>query len=362
MRKLLTLGIIIVFTVVSIPSNSGNNQQSIAFFQDNNPSNMPSNPKPFGPDIPICTPNLSWTWGDPDRDNVTYDVYLCKEFPLVLIAENINTTWYKTANILDFNTQYYWKVNAEDEYGLVTYGLNWTFTTEENDPPYIPSNPIPENGTPNASVNTNLSWGGGDPNLGDKVWYEIYLEENEPTEPKYLTTIGSFPASKTDINYDLEEDLELFVNYNWKIVARDSKNLTAEGPVWDFETGPYRPIVSITGPTKVINNEITEYLFTLTNGYKNNVWFYVDWGDGDYTGWIGPYSTPNEIILNHSWSKRGFYIITVRIKDLFSNGEGDELSIQVPLARTFYYKILHFLQIYMHPFSKLNRFLWRVIC
>ena len=45
MRKLLTLGIIIVFTVVSIPSNSGNNQQSIAFFQDNNPSNMPSNPK-----------------------------------------------------------------------------------------------------------------------------------------------------------------------------------------------------------------------------------------------------------------------------------------------------------------------------
>lgn len=344
-RKGLTVAVIILFIGMSVPSTGNNNWTLSNCFLSNNPPYVPSNPKPSGPNISVCPPNLSWTGGDPDGDNVTYDVYFGKDFPPELIAEDIDTTWYQTLFLLEFSTMYYWTIVAEDEHGLTTHGPNWTFTTEENLPPYTPSNPIPPNEILYVPVNTNLSWEGGDPNLGDKVWYEIYLEENDPVDPKYLTTIGSFAASKTDITYDMEEDLELFVNYNWKIVARDSKNLTVEGPVWSFDTGPpFLPIVSINGPTKVIKNEITEYIFTLTNDYENNVWFYVDWDDGTNTGWMGPYPTPNEIILNHSWSKRGCYIITAEIKDPYSNGEGDELSIQVPLIRILDYNIIHFLK------------------
>ncbi len=344
-RKGLTVAVIILFIGMSVPSTGNNNWTLSNCFLSNNPPYVPSNPKPSGPNISVCPPNLSWTGGDPDGDNVTYDVYFGKDFPPELIAEDIDTTWYQTLFLLEFSTMYYWTIVAEDEHGLTTHGPNWTFTTEENLPPYTPSNPIPPNEILYVPVNTNLSWEGGDPNLGDKVWYEIYLEENDPVDPKYLTTIGSFAASKTDITYDMEEDLELFVNYNWKIVARDSQDLKTESPVWSFDTGPpFLPIVSITGPTKVIKNEITEYIFTLTNDYENNVWFYVDWDDDTNTGWMGPYPTPNEIILNHSWSKRGCYIITAEIKDPYSNGKGDELSIQVPLIRILDYNIIHFLK------------------
>jgi hypothetical protein len=48
------------------------------------------------------------------------------------------------------------------------------------------------------------------------------------------------------------------------------------------------------------------------------LYYYIDWGDGKKEDWVGPYNSGVEIILNHSWSRKGNYTIRVKVKDDYS--------------------------------------------
>jgi len=323
--------------------------------RDNHAPNTPNNPFPQNnnSETPISA-NLSWLGGDPDNDTVYYDVYFGDTFPPMKVSANQTETYFNDTN-LNFDTLYHWKIVAWDRFGFKTVGPNWTFRTEDNYAPNTPDNPIPPDGEEKAPVSINLSWEGGDPNLGDLVWYEIYLNENDP-DPNYLTTIGPYPASKTDITYDLEEDLVLFETYNWKIIAKDKTGLTSPSVVWEFTTGENDPpVVSITGPQKVKENELAEFTFTITDEEEDNVWLYIDWGDGTNTTWMGPYSEyPIAINQEHSWTPRDTYTIQARVKDTFQPGEGDSFAVTVPIIKTYNLILLNFLQKIIHRFPVLD--------
>jgi len=56
-----------------------------------------------------------------------------------------------------------------------------------NNPPYIPSDPEPKNGS--TGVDTGiLSWTGGDPDPDDMVTYKLYF--GNETNPPYIMLIG----------------------------------------------------------------------------------------------------------------------------------------------------------------------------
>ncbi|RMH44765.1 MAG: choice-of-anchor D domain-containing protein [Gammaproteobacteria bacterium] len=99
--------------------------------QTNNPPNTPGNPSPPNGSI-IYDPNinLSWSSGDPDGDNVTYDLYLEAEdsTPDVLMTSNYMTTTFNTGGLTP-DTDYYWQVVARDEHDAVNSGPIWTFHT-----------------------------------------------------------------------------------------------------------------------------------------------------------------------------------------------------------------------------------------
>ena len=147
---------------VDVWNNKGERRKGdILYFtvRDNNPPNTPSNPFP-SINSTICPVNFSWSGGDPDGDNVTYDLYFGEyNYPnsnLSLIAENITTTWYQDTHLLEFSTWYEWMVLAYDEFGYNTSGPIWRFETDDNLPPYKPRNPNPKNGSPNVPVNITL--------------------------------------------------------------------------------------------------------------------------------------------------------------------------------------------------------------
>ena len=50
-----------------------------------------------------------------------------------------------------------------------------------------------------------------------------------------------------------------------------------------------------------------------------------DWGDGDNTGWLGPYDSGEMMCASHAWSEEGTYTIRVKLKDKHGN-ESDWLS------------------------------------
>ena len=107
---------------------------TIAETMSNNPPNIPSEPHPEDGaiDIGIKT-HLSWTGGDPDPgDKAVYDLYFGITSDPELIATDLQMPNYNPG-VLDENTQYFWKVVAQDESQSETSGPVWTFTTNDCD-------------------------------------------------------------------------------------------------------------------------------------------------------------------------------------------------------------------------------------
>jgi hypothetical protein len=111
-----------------------------------------------------------------------------------------------------------------------------------NHPPNTPNTPTPPHGATNVIITTDLQWHGGDPD-GDPVTYDVYFGTVNPP-PKVVSNQSSLIYNPGTLDY-----LE---TYYWKIVAWDTHQATAVGPVWNFTTKPdtIPPTVSITSPQK----------------------------------------------------------------------------------------------------------------
>lgn len=59
-----------------------------------------------------------------------------------------------------------------------------------------------------------------------------------------------------------------------------------------------------------------EFSFNATSPVGNDIFYVVDWGDGKFQNWVGPYPSGEEIKLNHSWETRGRYRIEAMAKDV----------------------------------------------
>ena len=94
---------------------------------------------------------------------------------------------------------------------------------------------------------------------------------------------------------------------------------------------------TISGRTS--GNTGTEYYYKFFSYDPDgeDIYFWIEWGDGDVEEWIGPYE-PNEVeILNHTWDTDGPYIIKAKAKDM-SNAESGftEFPIEMPRNRLSY--------------------------
>jgi len=298
--------------------------------RDNNPPNIPSNPFPSNDSIndTICPKNFSWSGGDPNGDNVTYDVYFgrCGE-DLILIASNITTTWYQDSHLLEFETCYIWKIVARDEYGFESQGPIWTFTTQENLPPYPPSNPHPDDGEHYVPPTANLNWVGGDPNPCDMVTYDVYFGVTNPPTIKKSNITGNC--------YDPPGDMEIYRTYYWKVVAWDSEGLRASSPVWNFTTGspPPPPQPIINGSTYGKVGIEYEYTFYVEDNGCRDVSIFVNWNDGS-TNWTSVIAPGTEITLNHTWYEEGTYTIRAKARDIYGlEGEWGTLKVTMPISK-----------------------------
>lgn len=96
-----------------------------------------------------------------------------------------------------------------------------------NNPPYVPSNPYPLDGSINVSLMSSMRWTGGDPD-GDPVTYDVYFGRTNPP-PWVISNI-------TNTLFFPPYGLEYNTTYYWKIVAWDNHGASSEGPIWCFTT------------------------------------------------------------------------------------------------------------------------------
>jgi formylglycine-generating enzyme required for sulfatase activity len=107
-------------------------------------------------------------------------------------------------------------------------------------------------------LSVNLSWDCSDPD-GDTVTYDVYFGTSADFKTPLVPDHSSRAFTKSNLSYN--------TTYYWKVVAKDGKGATTEGPVWQFTTKSERAKPSSNVPSTVL---VEKGSFTIGD----------TWGDG----------------------------------------------------------------------------------
>jgi hypothetical protein len=301
------------FTYTISDGNGGNDSAPVLInvTEANDPPYIPSDPNPQNgsTDVPFNA-SLSWNCSDPDNDPVIYDVYFGTNSSPSMVAGNLSNSTYNPG-MFNNETTYYWKIIAKDNHSAQTEGPLWYFTTAQNHPPFPPRNPNPDDGEIMVEPDIILSWTGGDPDPGDIATYDVYLSENSPP--------WQVVSNQSENTYDPSGALNNYTTYYWKIVSWDYYGASIEGPIWEFTTGnlsnkpPTIPIIS--GPKVAGPDVLISFSALSTDPEGSQISYMWDWGDGNFSEWLGPYESGENAIANYTWTKGGNYSIKVKAKD-----------------------------------------------
>jgi hypothetical protein len=107
---------------------------------------------------------------------------------------------------------------------------------------------------------------------------------------------------------------------------------------------PEKPSGEVKGKIK----QTYTYTTSTTDPDGDQVYYMWDWGDGNFSEWLGPFNSGDEASAQYSWSTKGDYSIKVKAKDT-SDAESvwsDPLPIKMPTSTSK--QILPFLSQFLH--------------
>jgi thiol-disulfide isomerase/thioredoxin len=91
---------------------------------------------------------------------------------------------------------------------------------------------------------------------------------------------------------------------------------------------------TIEGPTTGKKGEEYEYTFTVEDPNGDDVYLWVEWGDGSVIEWSGPYKSGESVQFSHKWTEQGTYTIRAKAKDILEEeGEWETLEVSMPRCR-----------------------------
>jgi hypothetical protein len=134
--------------------------------------------------------------------------------------------------------------------------------------------------------------------------------------------------------------------YNVKVKARD---VWGAGSIWSEplvvtitdNTPPEIP--QVTGPGEGKPGNQYRFNFMTTDAEEHEISYFIDWGDGTNSTWLGPYVSGTEIHVTHSWSEKGTYSVKAKAKDSMS-AESDWGTLEVVMPRDYQFSLNAFLQ------------------
>jgi hypothetical protein len=95
-------------------------------------------------------------------------------------------------------------------------------------------------------------------------------------------------------------------------------------------TAPEKP--TMTGPEKAKIGEKCEFELITTDAENHQVEYFIDWGDENTSGWLGPYDSGEQITVNHTWQTKATYTVKVKARDAVgAESDWAILSIKIPI-------------------------------
>jgi len=149
-------------------------------------------------------------------------------------------------------------------------------------------------------------------------------------------------------------------NMNNSYLTKTSRLLLATlaelAQTWRISFPPDKPLID--GPSKGKPEIKYDYTFTAIDPDDDRIYYYVDWGDGNFSDWLGPYNSGEEITLPHMWMEEGTYKIKAKTKDTYNfKSNWSELNVNMPREKTINRPFLNFLENHPKLYQLLLRFL-----
>jgi hypothetical protein len=222
-----------------------------------------------------------------------------------------------------------------------------------SDPPATPTKPLGQTlGIWNVEYTYTSTT--SDPN-NDQIYYLFDWDDGSNSG-----WVGPYNSGVTGVGSHIWTELG---TYNVKVRARD---VWGAGSIWSEplvvtitdNNPPDAP--QITGPAE--GKPGNPYLFNfLSNDLDGHtISYYVDWGDGTTTDWVGPYVSGTQIHVTHTWAEQGTYVVKAKAKDSM-NAESDwgTFEVAVPVEYRFSLSVFlqHLFEQYPHMFPVLRQLL-----
>jgi PKD repeat protein len=96
---------------------------------------------------------------------------------------------------------------------------------------------------------------------------------------------------------------------------------------------PIKPLIS--GLPEGKSGEEYEYNFVTLDPEDDDVYYFIDWGDDNNEGWLGPYESGQSIDVAHSWDEQGYYTLRAKAKDIHDfESDWSEFEVEMPKSKS----------------------------
>jgi len=160
----------------------------------------------------------------------------------------------------------------------------------------------------------------------DQIFYDVDWDDG---------TTGWFGPYPSGEEIEISNSWEIPGTYEVRVRGVDIKNRVGEWSVpFTIEIVSNLPpnAATIDGPsTGSIKKEIS-YKFSSTDPEGHDVYYRIDWGDGNTMPYSGPYASGEEVTFSHAWSEPDEYTIKVKVKDEYE-GQSPQSSLKVKISK-----------------------------
>jgi hypothetical protein len=127
--------------------------------------------------------------------------------------------------------------------------------------------------------------------------------------------------------------LRIDMHMNYSLMYSGSNQYAFGAETLNVTFGSVAPTTSITGPTVGKPNKVYTFDVSAVDPQGDDVYLYVNWGDGTNTDWLGPQSSGTKIQVTHSFSQEKNYTIKAKAKDIIGHeGKEQPLLIRIPFS------------------------------
>ncbi len=194
-----------------------------------------------------------------------------------------------------------------------------------SDPPETPDKPTgPNHGILNAEYSFSSKTTEPD---GDQIYYMFSWGDGT-----YSEWLGPYNSGITVTD-----------THSWSTVGTYDVKVSAKD-IYGSQSGWSTPLtISIVDnnppDTPTLNGPVSGkpgvtylYTFSTTDPEEEIVYYFVDWGDGTDSGWLGPHQSGAQASSTHSWSTKGTYTVKVKAKDIQDDESAwTTLDVTMPL-------------------------------